>query len=148
MSPSRWCCGFLVPLLFSGAPLSMASEGGGSNAPLGVGTLAPAILPPQGAYQLYGYILHYSSSSIRNRDGSNSTANVELNSYAQALRMVHTWDREGDSNVNFGTGITLAMGRGEIVTQSLSEGKNGLSQVYFTPLYVSWSPMDTLRLLT
>ncbi|MCW8277805.1 transporter [Pseudomonas sp. PCH199] len=135
-------------LLCGQVSLSIASENGGTNWPLGVNTVVPAILPPPGGTELYNYTAFYSADSFRGNDGKSSLPDFKLSVAVEALRMVHTWGYQTDSGVKFSTGAILSGGRNTLEVAGLKDHKSGLNQLYFTPLYLTWSPTPELFLLT
>jgi hypothetical protein len=143
-----YCRIFFALLVLGQTSVCVASENGGTNWPLGVNTVIPAILPPQGATEFYSYTAYYSADSYRGNNGKSSLPDFKLDIFVQALRMVHTWDVETDSGVGFSSGAILSGNRNSFEVAGAKDHKSGLNQLYFTPLYLTWSPTPELHLLT
>lgn len=137
-----------VILLSSVLTVAQASENGSINWPLGVNTVLPALLPPPGDTSLYSYTVYYSADEYRGNNGSNAGFDFKLGNFAQALRVVHTWDRETDSGLRVSSGVILSGGRLSLDMVGTSDTDSGLNQLYVTPLYLTWSPTPELHLLT
>ncbi|MBS7661062.1 transporter [Pseudomonas lalucatii] len=140
-----------LAVLCSFAPLlALASENGATNWPLGVNTVIPGLLPPPGATELYGYTVYYSADTLKGNDGESVPIDFDLEVFAQAFRVVHTWDIQTDAGVKFSSGAILSGGRNslKIADFGIDEHKTGFNQLYLTPLYLTWSPTPELHLLT
>lgn len=133
--------------------VSLAAENGLTNWPLGVNTVIPALLPPPGATELYSYTVFYSADELRDNSGDKVPVDFEVDAFAQALRVVHTWNLQTDSGVKFSTGAILSGGHTSAELEPapgvhLDDSETGFNQLYFTPLYLTWSPTPELHLLT
>lgn len=141
--------GLLIAATFSGfATSAQAVENGVTNWPNGVNTVLPAMMPPQGATQFYGYTIYYSADKFVDGNGDELIPGFGLDVYAQAFRVNHTLDYKTDSGVTFTSGAILSGGKYDLEVSGLDDTETGLNQIYLTPLYVNWSPSESLHLST
>ncbi|MGV8864680.1 MAG: SphA family protein [Pseudomonas sp.] len=126
----------------------MATENGNTNWPLGVQTVVPAILPAPGSTQFYSYSVFYNANSYRDNAGHSSLPGFKLDTFVQAVRVVHTWDYQPDNGIKLSSGIIGTADTLEVQAYGQKDRKTGMKQVYLSPLYLTYSPSDTLHLLT
>lgn len=130
------------------AATSHAAENGVTNWPNGVNTVLPAMLPPPGATQFYGYTVYYSADKFVDGNGDSLIPGFKLDVFAQAFRLNHTWDFQTESGVTFTSGAILSGGRYSLEAFGFDDTETGLNQIYLTPLYVNWSASESLHLST
>lgn len=133
-------------LLFSTA--CMATENGDTTWPLGVQTVVPAILPPPGSTMLYSYTAYYGADSYKNNRGDSTIPGFKLENFIQAIRVVHTWDVKLDSGITLSSGVIGSANKVNVEAFGGSDTDSGFRQLYITPLYLGYSPVPNLHLLT
>jgi len=138
----------LAALYASITTTAQAVENGVTNWPNGVNTVLPAMLPPPGATQFYGYTVYYSADQFNDGNGNTLPGKFELDVFSQAFRLNHTWDYKTDSGVTFTSGAILSGSRSTLDVGVAEDSETGLNQIYLTPLYVNWSPSESLHLST
>ncbi|BEH12994.1 MULTISPECIES: SphA family protein [Marinobacter] len=125
-----------------------AVENGVTNWPNGVNSVLPAIMPAPGETQFYGYTVFYSADSYKDTNGNTTPGTFELDVFAQAFRLNHTWDHQTDSGITFTSGAILSGGRNSLDVGVADDSETGLNQLYVTPLYVNWSASEALHFST
>lgn len=127
---------------------ALGTENGDTNWPLGVQTVVPALLPTPGNTQFYSYTVHYGADEFRGDDGDSVIPGFRLDNYVQALRFIHTWDVENDYGIKFSSGVIASGNHLRLKAFGQEDSATGLRQLYITPLYLTYSPTETLHLLT
>jgi hypothetical protein len=117
-----------------------ATENGATQWPLGVQTVAPAVLPPPGATSFYNYTVYYHADRFNDSQGHASVPGFELNVLADGARIVHTWESQlGGWNVS--SGVTLAGNYIHLETTTplgrRSDSTFGLNFLHVIPLYLT-----------
>ncbi|MBL3827235.1 MULTISPECIES: transporter, partial [unclassified Marinobacter] len=136
----------LTAALCSGAAATVqAVENGATNWPNGVNTVLPAMMPAPGETQFYGYTVFYSADEFKDTNGDTLPGKFELDVFAQAFRLNHTWDHQTDSGITFTSGAILSGGRNSLDVGVADDSETGLNQIYLTPLYVNWSAYEALH---
>ncbi|WP_083637195.1 MULTISPECIES: SphA family protein [Marinobacter] len=125
-----------------------AVENGVTNWPNGVNTVLPAMMPAPGETQFYGYTVFYSADEFKDTNGDTLPGKFELDVFAQAFRLNHTWDYQTDSGITFTSGAILSGGRNSLDVGVADDSETGLNQIYLTPLYVNWSASESLHFST
>ncbi len=122
-----------------------ATETGATQWALGVQTVVPAILPAAGETAYYHYTLYYHADRFTDGSGNVLIPGFNASVFANAGRIVHTWERKlGPLNMSSGiilagsyvgveTGVQLAPGL------PLKDSTFGLTYLYVTPLYLTYN---------
>ncbi|WP_416427746.1 transporter (plasmid) [Pseudomonas sp. App30] len=126
---------------------SCATENGDTTWPLGVQTVVPALMPPPGGTEFYSYTVYYHADSYKGNSGRSAIPGFKLDNFVQALRLVHTWNYQTDSGVQFTSGLIGTGGHIKVEAGGQSDEKTGMRQAYITPLNVLYSPTPQLHLL-
>ncbi|PAU88081.1 hypothetical protein CK507_05835 [Pseudomonas sp. WN033] len=130
------------------AATSHAVENGVTNWPNGVNTVLPAMMPAPGETQFYGYTVYYTADKYKDTNGRTAPGKFNLDVYAQAFRLNHTWNYKTDSGITFTSGAILSGGRNSLDIGVMDDSRTGLNQLYLTPLYVNWSASSNLHFST
>ena len=137
-----------MTLAVCAASATQAVENGVTNWPNGVNTALPALMPPPGETQLYGYTVFYTADDYKDSHGKSTPGTFDLDVFVQAFRINHTWDYRSESGVTFTTGAILSGGRNSLDVGVADDSETGLNQLYFTPLYINWSASESLHFAT
>jgi len=140
-------CSCLLIAAASYMEVGFATENGDTTWPLGVQTVVPALMPPPGVTEFYSYTVYYHADSFKDNSGKSVVPNFKLDNFVQALRLVHTWDYQTDSGVQFTSGLIASGGHIKVKAGGQSDEKTGMRQAYITPLNVLYSPTPELHLL-
>ena len=146
-TPKINICKLLLTTLCLGGVTSVeAVENGTTNWPNGVNTVLPAIRPAPGETQLYGYTVFYSADKYKDTNGQTTPGKFELDVFAQAFRLNHTWDYKTDSGLSFTSEAILSGGRNSLDIGILDDSETGLNQIYLTPIAINWAASQSLHL--
>jgi len=115
-----------------------AAENGSTLWPLGVQTIAPALVPLPGGTQYYNYTLFYRAPQTVDTNGHSTVPGFRLDVVAEAARVVHTW--QGSLyGITFSSGAVLAGNYVNVNAAGANQHVWGLNYAYLTPLYASWN---------
>lgn len=73
-----------------GSPSAQATEGGGTNYPLGVGTINPGLEPSPPGLTFLNYNVYYNAAHTRNSLGKDAVPGFHVQLYVESLRMDYT----------------------------------------------------------
>ncbi|MEM5372404.1 transporter [Paraburkholderia azotifigens] len=124
-----------------------ATEGGGSNYPVGVNTLLSGIQPAPGSH-IYIYLQAYEATTFEGNNGnpSSSVANFSLHAQAAAFRLSHVWrdvtflgatleSRTNIPFVNLDLHFDAHTPKGTVYKSGRA---TGLSDLTIGPLFLGW----------
>jgi hypothetical protein len=144
-----YICRLALATLCTGAITSaQAVENGTANWPNGVNTVLPAIRPAPGETQFYGYTVFYSADKYKDTNGNTTPGTFELDVFAQAFRLNHTWDYGTDTGISLTSEAILSGGRNSLDIGVMDDSETGLNQIYVTPIVINWSASENLHLST
>lgn len=134
-------CGPLAAALWGLAVLAScpadAGEGGLSNYPYGAQTTYSAFMPAPGTTSFYGYLLFYSADSVRDDDGDRIPG-VEVDVFAVAPRLVHTW-KQTFAGFGLSSGIVFEGVSAKVKVPGLEDKATGPTLLGVEPLYLTRS---------
>jgi hypothetical protein len=137
---ARGVCGalLLVTGLFAGVASATAEENGATQWPIGVQTIAPALLPPPGGTEYFDYTLFYRAYELTNSNGGKLVPNFHLDILGKASRLDHTWNVALDA-INFTSGVILTGDYQNVRIGNASTDTVGFDFLYLTPLYMTYA---------
>jgi len=127
------------------SPEAYATENGLTEWPVGLQTIVPAILPKPGATEFDSYMQYYSTNRFNDSHGHSEISGFQINVFAMAQRIVHTWDKTL-WGLNLSSGVILSENHQFVRAGGLSNQTTGIEFVYLTPLYLTYNT-PTLSLL-
>ncbi|MDY0241689.1 MAG: transporter [Rhodospirillaceae bacterium] len=84
-----------------------ATEGGGQQFPIGVDTVAPAMLPPPGQNMLLSYTVGYTANRQNDNSGNPSQPGFDVDVFVEATKLIHTWTNL--YGVDIGSGMVVGV---------------------------------------
>lgn len=118
-----------------------AAENGLGHYPVGVSTIMNGMLQPAGGTSLQSYSQYYSSSRLNGPDGNSLDPNFKTQVYAQALRLVHTWDKKLGP-FSMASVLMLPVTHVDIRAGGRRESGTGIGDPAISPLYLGYSTPD------
>ncbi|SDJ12184.1 Uncharacterized conserved protein [Paraburkholderia steynii] len=148
------CCRSIGVTLLASATLASiwtttthATEGGGSNYPVGVNTLLSGVQPPPGTH-IYVYLQEYEATTLEGNNGSPNASVSEFSLHAQAaaFRLSHVWrdvtflgatleSRTNIPFVNLDLHFDAHTPKGTVYKSGTA---TGLSDLTVGPLFLGW----------
>lgn len=129
------CAGFAMGAIATSAH---AAENGQITYPVGLNTVLNGLLPPPGATQFYNYTQHYSANKFAGPDGRSVVPGFKLNAFADALRIVHTW-QSGIGPFSVSSGAVLPIVHLDIRMPFGSDRRTAISDIVLEPLIIGYS---------
>ncbi len=121
--------------LFS-ASAALATEGGNQHYPIGANTAQPAIMPDPGNTSWLNYNQFYTANAFVNGQGVSSVAGYHVNTFAEAARIIHSWDLDLGGWI-LSSQVILTAVHTDLWRGGAHHGYTGFGDLNIVPIYLS-----------
>jgi hypothetical protein len=134
----RWLAAAIAAVSAGLSHAALASEGGGQNVPTGAKTIEAALLPPPGSSEVFGYLLWFSSRSVRDDAGRSTVPGFHADLIASATQISHTW-KPTFLGVNISSNFIFIIDYGKFKASGVRDENMDLSDLVIQPIVFTWA---------